>query len=360
MSSKGQTQTSTTSSVSAPWAPAQPLLQDLLTKYGGMSTDLTGDQQSALQKLMEGASNIPGFGAESSDAISKIFQTSTAPQAGILSDAYSTLQGNLGATASGAELNPYNTPGFAEALDRASGDITNRVKSVYAAAGRDPSGAGSFAGSLGRGLSEGLAPTIAAQFNQNKANQMNAANTLFGAGGSTATGLTQQQGFELDALLKGIGAQGEAAKAWLTPGEAALGAANTAYELPWSNLAQLLGPLTSIGALGGQTSGTQTQTGPGQSALSNIIGGTTAALGLGKMLFSDERVKEDIAPVGMLNDGQTVVRYRYKGSPTFQIGLLAQDVAENEPGAVGSIGDILAVDYERATDRAAEIGRMAA
>lgn len=324
-----------------------------------MGTDLTPGQRAALETLQAGVGEMPSFGAESSDAISKLFGATTAPQIGMLSDAFSTLQKNIGGTASGAELNPYMTPGFSDAIGTMTDDITNKVKSTYAAAGRDPSGAGSFAGSLGRGLTEGIAPVIADQYNKNKATQMGAAGSLFSAGGSTATGMTAQQQAEYDALLKGLGGVGAATSNALLPGQAALQAANTAYNLPWTNLSQLLNPLVAIGGLGGQSSGTTTATQP-QSTMSNIIGGVTAGATLLPLLFSDERVKEDIVPVGMLNDGQSVYRYRYKGDPTFQIGLLAQDVAETAPDSVYDVGGILAVDYKGATERAATMERMAA
>ena len=57
-----------------------------------------------------------------------------------------------------------------------------------------------------------------------------------------------------------------------------------------------------------------------------------------------------------------VLRFKYKGDPTMRIGLLAQEVAEHEPEAVGEIPHfgILAVEHGRATDRDAEIGRRAA
>lgn len=87
-------------------------------------------------------------------------------------------------------------------------------------------------------------------------------------------------------------------------------------------------------------------------------GGLGSALGLiggiaGRaMMASDEDVKEDITPVGKLEDGQTVYRYRYKGSPTYQIGLIAQEVERRHPEAVRDVGGIKAVDYRDATEDA--------
>ena len=72
-------------------------------------------------------------------------------------------------------------------------------------------------------------------------------------------------------------------------------------------------------------------------------------------MLSDERVKEDVQEVGQLHDGQRVVSYRYKGEPETQIGLLAQDVMKHESEAVRQRADgLLAVDYDRATRRAAQ------
>lgn len=68
-------------------------------------------------------------------------------------------------------------------------------------------------------------------------------------------------------------------------------------------------------------------------------------------IFSDERAKEDITPVGKTDDGQTVYKFRYKDdeSGTFHMGLLAQEVEQVHPEAVteGPEG-IKMVDYDRA------------
>jgi hypothetical protein len=96
-------------------------------------------------------------------------------------------------------------------------------------------------------------------------------------------------------------------------------------------------------------------------ASGNILGlGANLAGGLMKMA-SDIRVKEDVEPVGELADGQTVYRYRYIGDPMPRIGLIAQEVEEHAPEAVGDIvPGVLGVDYHRATDRAAALMRLAA
>lgn len=356
-----QTQQQTQASKTDPWAPAQPALMDLLKRYGGMSTDVTGGQSQALASLTGAASGIPNFGNAATGTLANLWGSDTSPQVGMLTGAFNQLNNNIGGTASGAELDPYNTPGFSDAINTMTNDITNKVKGVYAGSGRDPSGAGSFAGSLGRGLTQGISPTIAAQFNQNKQNQLGAANTLFGAGGTTAGGITQQQQVPLTNAMQALGLIPAATNAYTAPATAQLGAANTAYSQPWTNLQSLLGPLMGIAGLGQSSSGTSNtvNTTP-QNTMSNILGGVTGGVGL-LSLLSDVRAKDDIEPIGKLHDGQNVVRFRYKGDPKMRIGLIAQEVENFVPQAVHKLdGGMLTVDHRRATDRAAAIGRRVA
>ena len=180
-------------------------------------------------------------------------------------------------------------------------------------------------------------------------------------------------------------------------------------QMPWNALNRYAGLMGGIGGMGGETNSTGTRsqsTNPG--ALNSIlgaatgIGGTAANLGRSgafgsggwlsslfgsgasgaaagaageaaagfsldallpaAFMLSDERAKENIEEVGVLHDGQPIYRYNYKGDPTPQIGLLAQEVAARDPGAVGEMpgmGGLLGVDYGRATERAATIGRGA-
>jgi len=365
MSSSSKETQQTQSSQTRPWEEAMPLVSQLLGQYGGMSTGVTGDQSSALAGLKNSLSNLPNFGASGADAISKLFSSDSSPQVGMLQGAYDTMKTNLGATASGANLNPYETPGFGDAIRTAIDDATRTTKGVYAGSGRDPSGAGSFAGSLGRGITQGVAPTIANQFNQNYSNMAGANRDLFAGAGSTASGITNLRQSDFTNMLAGL--QGASALPGLyASGDAArLGAANTAYSQPYQNLAQLLQPSVALAGLGSnsQGQGTSTQT-SNPSWLDTISGGMGVfGKGLGAasalMAFSDERLKEDIAPVGKLNDGQNVYSYRYKGDPVPRLGLMAQEVIEHKPEAVARHpSGFLMVDYGKAT-RGARVGKLA-
>ena len=118
---------------------------------------------------------------------------------------------------------------------------------------------------------------------------------------------------------------------------------------------------------GGRTTGSGTMTGytmPASNSNSGLLDALMNGANLGLKAYStffpsDERVKEDIKPVGRLRDGQTVYSYRYKGDPRTQIGLLAQEVEEKHPEAVATHpSGLKMVDYRRAT-RSAGAGRTA-
>ena len=67
---------------------------------------------------------------------------------------------------------------------------------------------------------------------------------------------------------------------------------------------------------------------------------------------SDIRLKENISPVGRLDNGLTVYRFNYIGSPQVQIGLIAQEVRDVKPEAV-IVGDdgYLRVNYALACEK---------
>lgn len=87
----------------------------------------------------------------------------------------------------------------------------------------------------------------------------------------------------------------------------------------------------------------------------NLWGFGLGAANLGTKLYgmSDGYVKDDIEKVGELYDGQNVYRYRFKGSPKHEIGLIAQEVEQRHPEAVREFGGIKHVNYEAATRPAA-------
>lgn len=340
-------QTTNTTSSSQPWSAATPLLQNLIGQYGSQSTAPTSGQTSAVNNLQQAAGSIPNFGDTAAGGVNQLFNSSTAPQVGMLQSGYSQLQQNLGQAADPNNINPLTDPGIGDALSAVNKNVTNAVKGVYAGSGRDPSGAGSFAGSLATGLAQGEAPIITSQYNTDKANQQNAANTLYGASNTTAGGITNQNQVPLQNILSGISGAGMLSNLYTQPASTQLAAANAAQAQPYQNLQELLSPALGLGALGTNTTGTS-QTTPANNPLMNILGGTAMGAGL---LFSDRRLKEGERIEAVLPSGLPVKSFTMKHDPfkRRQVGLIAQDVEKHgDPASVHKVGRFKAVNYGRA------------
>ena len=385
----GDTQTTnqTQASQTSPYTPAQPLLQDILTSLGGMGTGETGAQAGGLGLLSSELGSLQQNAPAENAAVNTALTTNTGPQQGILTGAYGNLQKNLAPIADPGNLNPFMTPGFSTALDTLGNDITKRVNSEYAGSGRDPSGAGSWAQSEARGLAQGEAPVIASQFNTNVGNLENANQMLEGGASTTAGGLTSAQLAEITGQGTGLTEAGQLPGVLEAPGTAALGLGNTAYGLPYQNIATKENLVNPIAGLGAETTGDSTTVGTkSQSLPSTILGGLTGLAGLNGALgsgwlsglgtslgtgatslmsslapllaFSDEDLKENIEQVGETYDGQPLYSYNYIGDNEPRVGLLAQDVEERDPGAVVEIGGYKAVNYPRALRRSRELAGM--
>lgn len=89
----------------------------------------------------------------------------------------------------------------------------------------------------------------------------------------------------------------------------------------------------------------------GNSTTRNSMGlGQIVGLGMQAFALSDPRAKEDIKRVGDNPAGGGLYEYRMKGTGEKQVGLLADEVARRDPGAVATGADGYArVDYNRAT-----------
>ena len=64
------------------------------------------------------------------------------------------------------------------------------------------------------------------------------------------------------------------------------------------------------------------------------------------LMFSDRRLKTDIAKVGETKKGLPIYTYKYKGDDTTQMGVMAQDVEKKTPKAVSEVGGFKAVNYK--------------
>ncbi len=181
----------------------------------------------------------------------------------------------------------------------------------------------------------------------NRATQGQAAQLLGGLG-AQQYGMGAQTSQALAGL--GTGAQGAA----LQGAQAQMGAGQMAQQTEQAGLQALYNQFL------------QQQSYPFQVAqfLGNIAMGTGALSGsttTGRQpggFFSDERLKQNITPIGELFDGQKVVSYQYEGEPeeATRIGLIAQDVERKKPEAVGLAGGFRTVNYKKATEDAASMG----
>lgn len=352
-SSSTQTQQSQT----APWQAAQPMLQGILGQLNPLigNSGLNPAESGAINQLSQNASQGNPFASEISSLAGNLLHGGgAAAQAPNLQSGLSSLQSQLTPFANGSRVG--SDPALQAQLAQIASDTTNQVNGQFAAAGRDFSGANQQA--LSRGIAQGEAPVIAAQYNQDIANQLNAANSLYGAQ-NTTSGLLS--GFNQQALAnqqQGVTASQNALNAQNYGPQQQLALAQLAQSIPAQNL-QLLAQIgVPIAALGSQsnsnTQGTQQLSGADEFA--KLAGGIG---NLFKFMPSDRHLKEDIAPVGTLFDGTPVYGYRYKGAPAYHIGLLAQDVEKSNPAAVVEINGYKAVDYRAATEASRRISGAA-
>jgi hypothetical protein len=65
----------------------------------------------------------------------------------------------------------------------------------------------------------------------------------------------------------------------------------------------------------------------GMGALGGLFGGVAS-------IFSDARLKTDIKRIGKTDEGTPIYQFRYKSGGPVQIGYMAQDLLETNPGAV--------------------------
>lgn len=161
---------------------------------------------------------------------------------------------------------------------------------------------------------------------------------LYGMGSQTAQGLANLGTGAQAAGLQGAQAQLAAGQAQQQTEQAGLQALYNQFLQQQSypfQVAQFLGNIAmGTGALSGST--TQTN-----------------------QMLSDKRLKENVKPVGKTFDGQTIYSYNFKGEPQTEIGLIAQEVQKHHPEAVGLAGGYRTVNYDKATEDAADRGHFA-
>lgn len=294
------------------------------------------------------------------------------------------LQDQLGMTAdtsllegiAGGSTNPF----LATQLENAIGGAVDKVSSQYALGGR--LGSDSFAGALGAGITGAAAPILSQNLQQDRANQLAAAQSLLDAqqadlsrDATLANQLTAASEADARARLAAIGAAPGllGADQALISQAAQLGGLErgvdqarldaTAAQAAQQNVLdqnQINALLSAAGMGGGLFGQTTTQTGGAPSALNQGLGGALAGAGLASTigssalspalgagiggglgllgLLSDKRLKKDIKQIGTHANGLAMYSWQWNDeaqSRGFDIypteGFMAQEANELYP-----------------------------
>jgi hypothetical protein len=315
-----QQTTQTTVQNNDPWKAAQPYMtgamqgaQNLLNTDSGfnpyqgqMVADLSGTTQAGLNQIE---------------------QTASAPNP-MMQTAY---QGLMGA------MDPSRitggSPEFLAAQNYQAGQMADDVNRGFSASGRY--GSGAHAGVLGQEIGQFRNQGLASEIGRQQQLQMQA----FGM----APGMAQAQYLPGQMML-------QAGNVRDAQQQDVLNAEMERYSQQdmegWNRLNAYNSVVGPYGGMGGTS--TQTTSQPrGMPVLRTLAG-----LGMmGLSALSDRRAKTDISRVGETDDGQNIYVYRYKGSPTFQMGMMADEVAEKHPEAVSKRPDgLLQVNYRAALE----------
>lgn len=186
------------------------------------------------------------------------------------------------------------------------------------------------------------------QFNADQARALQAGSTLgqLGAGAQVA-GLQGAQ------AQLGAGAQQQAVQQAQDVANQQQFQAAQAYPFQTT---QFLGNL--LLGIGGQSGGQALTSTPGPNIGSQVLGGLTTLASI--PWGSDERLKENMEPIGETYDGQKIYKFNYKNDGHTMLGLSAQEVEKHHPNAVHKDGEgMRMVDYEKAVNHAAQRGHFA-
>lgn len=265
-----QDQTSVGQQTNAPWLPAQPMLADILrgikTQTGNFQPTPTENQ--AYSQLTQNAQNLPNWAPQATDLTNQYLG---GDPSGLLKPALNNYNNVLNPIAS-ASLDPMQTPGIQNLLATIRGDVSNSVNGMFAGAGRDLSGLNQQ--TLARGISQGEAAPLLAQYNQNVSNATDAATRMYGAAGQTASALGENQGQAFNYANMVPGLQNASPLGVIS-------AQGMARAAPLQNLGMLANLTVPIAGLGGQTDTMNHSVGYNTASPVQTAGGWATALGGG-------------------------------------------------------------------------------
>jgi hypothetical protein len=263
-----------------PYGPAAGGIQGILGNLMPSIDAINGTPQTsqAFNQLEQTA----GAGNPYADQIGKVANSQMAGGAnydtatGLLGKAYGDLQSQLSPYTGGNAMDPASNPALAQQLATVNQQVTDTVNPMFAGFGR--LGSPDNAKAIAMGIAQGATPLL-----QNAAaNQLNAINALYGAGGTTAQGYGN-----LDANNAAIRSQGvnnaNMAYGALTAGPQLLLQKALAQQANPLQMAGLLSPIYGgLGAQFGQTKGNSATTGTNTMSGAQQFG--TIAQGIGALM----------------------------------------------------------------------------
>lgn len=276
-----ETQTTQTSSKS-PYAPAVAGINGVLGNLGMLDPNLTSTESGALGQLTAlGQAGDPYAGAIGGAANAML--TGGKNYTPVAQDAYNTSVANLTPMATGAYNDPTKNPAWQSYLNSTTADVNNNLGSMYAAAGRDPSGAGNYGQNVARGVAQATAPTALSLIQNAQANQLAANNYNGSQGGTTAGVLGSLQAQQYGNMANGATMANNAMSASTWGPTQMLQAAAQARGIPLEALTGATGILGTLGQLGGTSTGNSTST---TSTPFNPLSLAPLALGVGLAPFT--------------------------------------------------------------------------
>jgi len=279
----GGTSKQTQQSTTEPWKPAQPALNGILGQLQGLipNSGLSSTSSDAINQMEGNAQAGNPYAGQIGGVVGNLLNGGGAnAQAPAIQNGLSTYQQQTNPLASNTNYDPMQTPGLGDSLKALGSDITSQINGQFAAGGRDMSGMNTQ--TLARGLTQGLAPILTGQYNQNVQNQQGAAQNLYNAGNTSAGLLSGINQASLGNQVQGISSANDALSAQNYTPQMLLQLEQLKQQLP----AQSLGLLAQIGVpiagLGTQSQGTATNQMSGAQQFGLIAGGLGSLFGGGK------------------------------------------------------------------------------
>jgi hypothetical protein len=252
------TGTKSSTQTSNPWEPAVPALSGILGNVNQINPDLTTTETTAFNQLAANAQNAGQYAPQIGGLANTLFAGGGADRAPMAQDAYNKYLSDQAATARGDYLDPNKNPWMGTTTSGITDEVVNNLSSRFASSGRDPSGAGSFGGVVGREVATALAPTFANAYNTERGRQTDAITGMYGAGNTTAGLLSGLDQTKLGNMQAGISAADAANTALNAPQIQALAIEAQRRGIPLQTMQQMMGLVLPAAQAFGTKSGTET------------------------------------------------------------------------------------------------------